>query len=285
MFDKWYREEEALSTVLNMKVIKQKNIDLRQKLEAWKRRLEERKRLQKRASTQYQKLKTAMERHQEDFNMEKERVIACVLSFLQFYEDKEQIEKEEKIINDFLCQLPDGGIGHQILEIKDIERVLDNETRSFKLESSLLREFAAIVRAECVMEQNFFSFYDIPDLIVKKKYSRKDYESIIKMLNKVKKAYLVEKADILKDKNKPLEEIVITDEDLVPLELFDKVLQSRENKQELRRLQIQGLIQRLKLEAAAKIKSMGVDTEKTKKIVENSVFIATLNAQMVALHS
>ena len=49
-------------------------------------------------------------------------------------------------------------------------------------------------------------------------------------MNKVKKAYLVEKADILKDKNKPLEEIVITDEDLVPLDLFDKVLQSRENK-------------------------------------------------------
>jgi DNA repair exonuclease SbcCD ATPase subunit len=139
-------------------------------LEAWKRRAEERKRLQKRASQQYQKLKTAMERHQEDFNMEKERVIACVLSFLQFYEDKEQVEKEEKIINDFLCQLPDGGIGHQILEIKDIERVLDNETRSFKVESTLLRDFAAIVRAECVMEQNFFSFYDIPDLIVKKKY-------------------------------------------------------------------------------------------------------------------
>ena len=185
-----------------------------------------------------------MERHQEDFNMEKERVIACVLSFLQFYEDKEQVEREEKIINDFLCCLPDGGsVGHQILEIKDLERVLDNETRSFKLESALLREFAATVRAECVMEQNFFSFYDIPDLIVKKKYQRKDYESIIKMLNKVKKSYLVEKAEILgKDRGsgggKSLEEIVITDEDLVPLDLFDKVLQSRENKQELKRLQI-----------------------------------------------
>ena len=174
--------------------------------------------------------------------MEKDRVIACVLSFIQFYEDKEQVEREEKIINDFLCQLPDGGIGHQILEIKDLERVLDNETRNFKLESTLLREFAATVRAECVMEQNFFSFYDIPDLIVKKKYTRKDYESIIKMLNKVKKAYLVEKADILKDKNKSLEEIVITDEDLVPLDLFDKVLQSRDNKQEMKRQQIQGMI-------------------------------------------
>lgn len=226
-----------------------------------------------------------MERHQEDFNMEKERVIACVLSFLQFYEDKEQVEKEEKIINDFLCQMPDGGIGHQIMEIKDLERVLENETRTYKVENSLLREFAATVRAECVMEQNFFSFYDIPDLIIKKKFQRKDYESIIKMLTKVKKAYLIEKADILKDKNKALEEIVITDEDLIPLDLFDKVLQSRDNKQELKRLQIQGLIQKLKLEAAQKIKAMGVDTEKTKKIVENSVFISTLNSQMEVLHS
>ena len=168
--------------------------------------------------------------------MEKERVIACVLSFLQFYEDKEQVEKEEKIINDFLCQMPEGGIGHQIMEIKDLERVLENETRTYKVENSLLREFAATVRAECMMEQNFFSFYDIPDLIVKKKFQRKDYESIIKMLTKIKKAYLIEKADILKDKNKALEEIVITDEDLIPLDLFDKVLQSRDNKQELKRL-------------------------------------------------
>jgi hypothetical protein len=65
--------------------------------------------------------------------------------------------------------MPDGGIGHQIMEIKDLERVLENETRAYKVENSLLREFAATVRAECVMEQNFFSFYDIPDLIIKKK--------------------------------------------------------------------------------------------------------------------
>jgi hypothetical protein len=45
------------------------------------------------------------------------------------------------------------------------------------------------------------------------------------------------------------------------------------------------MIQRLKQEAAMKIKTMGVDTEKTKKIVENSVFISTLNSQMEALHS
>ena len=64
----------------------------------------------------------------------------------------------------------------QILEIKDLERILDNETRSFKVESNLLRDFATIVRAECVLNQWFFSFFDLPELIVKKKYQRKEYD-------------------------------------------------------------------------------------------------------------
>jgi hypothetical protein len=40
----------------------------------------------------------------------------------------------------------------------------------------------------------------------------------------------------------------------------------------------------MKADAAAKIKTMGVDSEKTKKIVENSVFINSLNQAMESLH-
>lgn len=283
MFDKWYKEEENLSGALNMKLIKQKNLELRQKLDAWKKRAEERKRLAKRAFEHGKKLREAFEKRQDDFNIEKEKVIACVIDYNQFKEAKERCEKEEKIINDFLCQLPEGGIGHQILEIKDLERVLENETRAFKLESQLLRDFAGVVRTECVMNQHFFSFYDIPDLIVKKKYQRKEYEQIIKLLNKVKKSYLVHKATIVSDK--PVAELVVTDEDLVPLELFDQVLQLREAKQDEKKQQIVAMIAKMKSDAQQKIKSMGVDTEKTKKIVENSVFIHSLNQSMEALHS
>lgn len=202
-----------------MKLIKQRNVELRQKLETWKKRAEERKRLQRRAFEHGKKLRAAFEKTQDDFNIEKEKVIACVIDYNQFHEAKERTEKEEKIINEFLCQLPEGGIGHQILEIKDLERLLESETRSFKSETTLLKEFATVVRSECVMNQHYFSFYDIPDLIIKKKYQRKDYESIIKLLNKVKKSYLVYKATILPDKQ--ISQLVVTDEDLVPLELFD----------------------------------------------------------------
>jgi hypothetical protein len=47
------------------------------------------------------------------------------------------------------------------------------------------------------MKSLFFSFYDIPDLIIKKRYPRKDYDLIIKLLNKVKKLFLAHKATIV----------------------------------------------------------------------------------------
>lgn len=97
------------------------------------------------------------------------------------------------------------------------------------------------------MNQHFFSFFDIPDLIVKKRYQRKEYESIIKLLNKVKKHYLVHKATILPEKS--VSELVVTDEDLVPLELFEAVLQARDAKQEEKRGQIVAMIAKMKGDA------------------------------------
>jgi hypothetical protein len=49
-------------------------------------------------------------------------------------------------------------------------------------------------------------FFDIPELIIKKQYSRKDYDKIIiKVLQKVKLRYLAQKAKTLD--NVPLEKI------------------------------------------------------------------------------
>ena len=45
------------------------------------------------------------------------------------------------------------------------------------------------------------------------------------------------------------------------------------------------MIEKLKKESANKIKSTGVDIEKTKKVVEKSVFISTLNQIMDSEHS
>ena len=59
-----------------------------------------------------------------------------------------------------------------------------------------------------------------------------------------------------------LEDLSVTDEDLVPLELFDQVLLAKEAKHEAKKQQIIGLIGKLKNEAANKIKSIGEEREK-----------------------
>lgn len=89
-----------------MKLIKQKNTDLKVKLDVWKKRVDERKRQLKRVFEHGKKIRAAFEKYQDDFNIEKEKVITCVIDYNQFCESKDRAEKEEKIINNFLCQLP-----------------------------------------------------------------------------------------------------------------------------------------------------------------------------------
>lgn len=146
----------------------------------------------------------------------------------------------------------------------------------------MLREFIQVVKNECVLNHDYFSFFDIPDLIVKRKYQRKDYDLIIKLLGKVKKNYLAHKALIVTET--PVDKLQITDEDLVPLEIFDDVMNYKEHKFDDKRSQLGKLISNAKNEAAQKIKSLGVDAEKTKKIVENSVFVSYLNTLMENAH-
>ena len=48
IFDKWYKDQEAVSGVLNIKVTRAKNIEFRKTLDSWKKRAKERVRLKKR---------------------------------------------------------------------------------------------------------------------------------------------------------------------------------------------------------------------------------------------
>ena len=83
----------------------------------------------------------------------------------------------------------------------DLDRLERNEVNKFSVKFNALQEFVALVKQECVVEQHYFIFTDVPDLIIKKKYSRKDYNDIIKVLVKVKNIFIAEKA---LDKGKPV---------------------------------------------------------------------------------
>jgi hypothetical protein len=64
------------------------------KLDVWKKRGDERKRHARRVFEHGKKIREAFAKYQEDFNIEKEKVIQCAIDYNQFVEYKDKVEKE-----------------------------------------------------------------------------------------------------------------------------------------------------------------------------------------------
>jgi len=77
------------------------------------------------------------------------------------------------------------------------------------------------------MNVKFFLFFDIPDFLIKKTLPKKDLENAISLLNHAKEEYLKGKAEALK---KPITEVKMTEDDLVPLDILSFVLQKRKER-------------------------------------------------------
>ena len=93
-------------------------------------------------------------------------------------------------------------------------------------------QFVNVVKHECVMNVHFFLFTSLPDLIIRKNYTRKHYEIITKLLVAVKKSFLEQRAkteaenvDDEANENMPKKDLtVITEEDLVEIQILDDFL-------------------------------------------------------------
>ena len=127
-----------------------------------------------------------------------------------------------KVLNSFFAKLR--FTSKDFIKLSDLENIHLDEQSKITPFISYLSDFNELVRNECVLNRKFFSLFDIPDLIIKKKISRKDYsDKILKLLKRVKKTYLKEKRLTNKDAE-------ITDDDLIPLSILDEVLASIKNK-------------------------------------------------------
>lgn len=161
--------------------------------------------------------------------------------------------------------------------------MIESVTLSFNADVRVLERFVGWVKSECVMNQYFFNFFDIPDLIVKKQVSKKDYEGISKLLLKVKRSYLVHKATLLPDK--PIESLNVTDEDLVPLELFDEVLTQIKHKFDDKKTYWLEFTAMAKKEIQKKLQQLNIDNEKKKKMIQDSVLVTFMNSKLEVQHT
>jgi len=105
---------------------------------------------------------------------------------------------------------------------------------------------------------------------------------VIEYLTEVKSLFVRQKAE--QQGIKSLEEVEITDEDLAELTLLDQIIVKKQAEFASRMDVLQRVVDDSIANAKRKIESLKVTVEKTKRIVENSVFIEDLNKGMEKRH-
>lgn len=99
--------------------------------------------------------------------------------------------------------------------------------RKHKEEAKHLESIIDAIYKECKMNTKFFSFFDIPEFLIKKSLSKRDLENTIELLNDAKEEYLKGKAEAL---SKQVSEVKMTEDDLVPLEILGFMVDRRKER-------------------------------------------------------
>ena len=110
---------------MNVKITKQKNADLRLKIEAWKNRKGERKTVNKRNFDHGKALREYFNKMIDNFNLDKERVLDCLNHYNTFNDDKNKLVRDNKLINNLISEIP-GGSQHTV-QLDDLDKMLKNE--------------------------------------------------------------------------------------------------------------------------------------------------------------
>jgi hypothetical protein len=223
-------------------------------------------------------LREELEKYKQLFStgQNQQKIANIIADFNEFDDEFKHLYKECKVINDFLCELPEGS--HQILEMADLERLHNNLQKKFQSRFDVIQTFVDNVKQEKA-QNNQFIFTEIPEYIVSKKMPRKDFEENIKVLKKVRLLYLAEKLNI-KDQKPDFDNVNLTDEDFVPTVLFDKILSDIKRKFQEKKQTIQQFLHQMNQNIHSAIQKLGIDSEKTKKNVEQSILASSINQRM-----
>ena len=144
------------------------------------------------------------------------------------------------------------------------------------------------------MNEHFFTFHALPDMIVKKKYKRSQYEIISKLLLNIKRAYLAEKQKPEPDsveapKNTKEEQEkaasgIITEEDFVDIKFLDEQVSLVDKKFKDKKELWEQFIIACRQESEKKQKDLTADTQKTRNLIEQYVFATYLNDKLEERH-
>ena len=128
-----------------------------------------------------------LEYQSHTFTNDVQLVNDCSQIYNEFQDYTRKAQKNEKTLNNFLAGLPEN---QPSLKPDDLQFLITRAEQAHAEIRDLYSSFIAMVKNECVMNVHFFAFTSLPDMIVRKNYNRKQYETLRKLLVEVKEQYL-----------------------------------------------------------------------------------------------
>lgn len=129
-YEKFKKDQEALSTVVNIKTIRQRYGDFRKKLEVWKERVNFRKRFKRTYLRNKASIREKFDKALHEFSMESKLIQDQLDLYTSFCEVMEARVKEENMINNWLQDMPTGPAS-DIIDLGQLERHIQTKTRNF----------------------------------------------------------------------------------------------------------------------------------------------------------
>lgn len=137
-YEKFKKDDENINNVVKPNVIRQRFADFRKITSVWTERVNFRKRMKRTFLRNKASLRQALTTAIKNFTIEKEIIVNTLESYTTFHEKFERKIKDEKILNNFLADLPSTG---QIIEVSDLERHVQAKIRKFSEDSKVLTDF------------------------------------------------------------------------------------------------------------------------------------------------
>jgi hypothetical protein len=274
-YNVWAKDDSSIGELTNAKLVGPKNREYQAKLKSWAARHQERK-LAKKKTVQYEKELWEYFNKEMPFKKDLYMVNQCRDDLQRTIEDMKQLRNENKQVNNFLKGMS-LDVAHSVL-LDDFDKALGARKLAVTARLHLVDDFVGSVKNDCALDRDYFNFFDLPDHVAKRNYSRADYEgTILKMMLRVKDACLEEK----KRNSDTPDQVGITEHDLTPLDLFDVVASQMKNKQNEQTMILSKFITECKDKVTNQVdKVKDQFTEKTRKTIEQNFFVDLLKNRM-----
>lgn len=115
-YEKYLKQEENLSGVLNTKTLNLKNLELREKIHYWRESKDYRELNEDKIKDKERELFGVINKYCTEMSVDKELLVACQKDYFDIIEEKYKIMNEENTLNDFLLELDE----FKTLEVRDI---------------------------------------------------------------------------------------------------------------------------------------------------------------------